>query len=369
MKAERNGKSKKAGTRRIAAAFLTVLALGAMLATTSYAWIKRQWTPSVYGDGIRIEAGSALAFRMNSEGAKAQTSVSLTGELGADFVLSPVSNCSGESRDFFTLDRSAESQADYRYRHVEQVGSAGTRDGWTKAGIKNGYIEISFSVLGRDDKADDGLNNYLKYVYLDGGSYLRSSAGQGGIDCAEAIRISLTVDEAGTAEAPLSGRSASGGRTVILGTGERDFEALTNQTFEENGETRWLADGVKYYQDAGPGSETPLIPRTFAAGNVPLRKTVRMQDFSAYDGGITAKDGARFADPEKCLTVIQPGQCKTITARVWLEGCDPLCSDDIAGLKLDLLLSFSALNCEISPETVDGREMHRVMEPSADETE
>ena len=45
---------------------------------------------------------------------------------------------------------------------------------------------------------------------------------------------------------------------------------------------------------------------------------------------------------EKPLFVLKQGTTRAITVRIWLEGEDPNCEDEIAGSALDLLVKFSA---------------------------
>ena len=50
-----------------------------------------------------------------------------------------------------------------------------------------------------------------------------------------------------------------------------------------------------------------------------------------------------FADFETTpLFVLEKNTTRAVTVRIWLEGEDPNCEDDIADSGLDLLLQFSA---------------------------
>ena len=83
-------------------AMLTAIVI--LLTGISYSWIRREWTPSIEQSNIKIITGGALVFQMG-EGSGFKDSETINEILGIEnFELKPVSNCTGESDDFFTLN-------------------------------------------------------------------------------------------------------------------------------------------------------------------------------------------------------------------------------------------------------------------------
>lgn len=336
----RKDPEKNSRIKRLAAGIMVLLSVSVTLVSVSYSWIRRQWTPSVSGQNLRIEASGALAFKLDGN---VTNTVTLTDGLGSGFVLRPVSNSSGKSEDFFSLDRSDNDEFKYAYEHI-------TRDpnstNWKSAASKYGYIETSFYILygdGSDSSTSGSSDGRVKFVYLDTAELKNSM--ENTLNAAQAARVSVSVEK------------ASKDVTYIFGNAENDNAfAITD---EKEGDT-WIADGVRYYV---PGSDY-VVSREVSEG-VSLYKDVRVEDMKSYNGGFTSLDGMEgtYVDPSRCLFEMQSRTAnKKVTVRVWLEGCDPICSDDIAGLQLDLLMSFAAADCSAVPVKAGEKEYYRVIE-------
>lgn len=339
----RQPENKKKITR-IIAGLMIIASISVTLISVSYSWIKRQWSPSVSGENIRIEASGALAFKLDGTNS-VQNTVSITDGLGSNFVLHPVSNATGRSEDFFTLNRDPASELDYYYEHIT---SDGTPSGWKTTGRLYGYIETSFNILygeGADASADSSSSDgRIKFVYLDTAE-LKNSL-ENSLNAAQAARVSITVERMGQ------------NITYVLGIADNTNSKAITDARDENG--TYLAHGVKYFL---PNGEV----RTMISDDVSLHKNVHVEDMKYYDGGIQTMEvngeASKYVDPSKCLFEIQSRtDNKRVTVRIWLEGCDPLCVDDIGGMQLDALLSFSAADCSITPVKVDGKEYYRIIE-------
>ena len=300
---------------------LTLLTVTVMLFTyVSYSWIRREWTPSIEQTNIKIVTSGALVFQMG-EGSGYSDSETINEILGIDdFELKPVSNCTGESDDFFALNFNDEMGWE-KYEHL----SLANYPDYTTMGKANGYLEFNFVLYA---PGEDGI---LRYVYLDE-AYVKDSNTENSY-YSECIRVSITNKT--TNETWMFGMGDSTGKT-----------AITN----DKSSGGYVANGALYYKTYDPTSEANSIPATtiiYKDGNnkkdtgISLEETQNYIGFSEKNG----KTNGKF-DTEKALFTLDSGNSTkgvTIVVRVWLEGADPKCQPkDILEPEIDLKLKFSS---------------------------
>ena len=124
-----------------------LLVLVFMLTYVSFAWLRRNWTPYVEENGIKVSTSGSLAFKLvDYDDANVGMSINSILKLGENFVLKPVSNVSGRSEDFFVRNAD-EGVGKEKYEHlnvqdyVKLTNDTLSSKTYSQMGIENGYIE------------------------------------------------------------------------------------------------------------------------------------------------------------------------------------------------------------------------------------
>ena len=319
---EMNNAQKKINWMRVLRPTALALVLLFLLSYATYAWMKRDWTPKIHQENVKIVAGSSLTFIYGEDEIDDIAVNELLGE--ENFVFKSVSNCSGYSDDFFALDYSTQGQYYDTFKKISlselTTEQQALTTKYTELGKKYGYVELTFHIA----SATEG-EVYDKEIYL-ADSFINGVAVEGddvttarNARAAEAVRISITVHATDT----LPETNTIFARTATTHTG------ITNLHVDGYG---YVANGASRYDRTvnPPKLATTVVFNVNAAS--------REEDLKITSTGI--KTFADFAtDP---LFVLEKGTKRAITVRIWLEGEDANCEDDIADSALDLLLQFSA---------------------------
>ncbi len=331
-------------------------------AEVTHAWISRKWSTVISEDNIVIEANNALAFKLSDHDLGAQDQLNLALLLGvSSFVLRPVSNASGESEDFFTLYR---EQEPFRFVHVT------TQSYWKQAGIDNGYIEGSFFIL--SGNLSDSTRS--RYLYLNPESILEVFDEDQ--KAASAIRISMTVGN--PAQNPTTFLFTKEGVTRNNPDGF-SYTAVNNAKTVVGENTTWVMNGCPYYEGA-----TETRTTEFGGANVVVPLIRNPEQFPDRYGYVMTTDpndpdnlvyysenGVNFIDPDTCLYKFSGDSSVQITLRVWLEGEDPYCVEEIAGKRLKLIISFGSATCSSNPNDaveIGGKLVYPVIKSYEEET-
>lgn len=297
------------------------LALVFLLSCATYAWLKRDWKPKIHQENVKIVAGSSLTFIYGEDEIDDISVNELLGE--KNFVFKSISNSTGKSEDFFALDYSSQGPYYDTFKKIslleldEDLQNSTTK--YTELGIKYGYVELTFHI------ASAGGDVYSKNIYLadsfingvvvDGNEALTNRNAK----AAEAVRISITAHKTDTL--PES--------TTIFAKNATSHTGITNKHVDGYG---YVADGAARYDRT---KNPPELAKT-----VVFEVNAAMQE---EDLKVTTPDINTFADFETTpLFILEKNTTRAVTVRIWLEGEDPNCEDDIADSGLDLLLQFSA---------------------------
>ncbi len=342
-----------------------ILSIAVLLVYGTYSWVRRQWTPTIEQSGIKIATGDSLSFMFDDSVSGFQTS--LNALLGMEnFVLKSVSNATGESDHFFTLEPDAKGVGYERYSHINKDKLINGTEGYTQSqiymelGKQYGYVEITFKIYSPEGNAD-------RYVYIDTTgneeklpSHISNSASSADIADGEpnpeyAIRVSMTWDEDGEEKTVIF---ANDGR-VDAKDSEGNImlhKAVTNEIIEGHGTYGYIADTelrcemdenneVRRDENGDPiERENFTITLSDGPSEKDAFRETTLQKLSAYNG----------ETEESCLFALGAGQFKEVTVRVWLEGVDKNCVNSIAGRELDLLLRFASKTfSEETEETTD----------------
>ncbi len=314
------------------------MSVAILLTTLTYSWIRRTWVSSVYEEKIKIEANGSLAFKLKSDDDVARDSLSILNILNyKDFVFKPVSNFSGKSDDFFTVDRTTENTE--KYLHLMPPNGRIESSAYQELGKNYGYIEFRFLLVGDEERVNENNENgneeikrqYTKYVFLDAGSFFDAydpDALQ--VNPADALRVSISVVGDNNHTYLFKKPDAQGGMLHTAVNNAKDTS--------DTGTVVWKANGANFRNEDHEEATT----FTYGGETLDIVKTCDALSLDQYDGGIYKKDGKFYITPGKCLGWFSPGGQMWVSVRIWLEGTDPVCKDDIAGQRLKLYLNHEA---------------------------
>ena len=284
-----------------------------LLTYVSYSWIRREWSPRIEQAGITIATGNTLAFVFDEENPNSamQDFKDLLGV--GDFQLKSVSNLTGLSEDFFSLEADPQRTGAQYYRLMNIRQGAGSVDD-TQIGITKGYVDVTFTVRA---PRNDG---YTRYIYIDTDSIL-----EGDPEVLSAIRIAVTLSDR---------EGDTRGTTYLFGSSAKQHKAINN--VKNNSTAEYLMNGQRRYQDELDETGAP-IPLTQTEDRYDIVKDGAMlHTFDEFNGNKEDLLGTT-------LFPLENGQDKVISVRIWAEGEDENCTSMISGKEFNLMLKFSAL--------------------------
>lgn len=292
-----------------------------MLVTFTYTWVSRNWTPSIKADDIGIASSGALVISVLSDTSAVHEEVSLNDVVGLEvnnsFVFKQVSSQDGTT--FFWKDFSPTVAGDFPaiFHKIDDKDSH-----------QKDYIDTKFCL-----KLDDSLTT-SKYIFIHPETiidYVKENATDP--DVAKAIRISLTYDKEIVTE---SGTQIVN-ETVILGNLD-DNDSVINARNDgaTNDSYRAVlsdADGKTDEETSGAlGHQVVYGLHYFNCGRTSFNAD---EPFHESNYNFT-RDG------DRALFTLNPGEFKWVDMRIWLEGQDDNCVQEIAGEKFDMVLKFDS---------------------------
>ncbi len=348
---------------KIAMSCISIAMCIVTLFSFSFSWIKRDWSPTVEQEGITITATSALSLILNGE---SRETIKLEEVLGVkDVNLRQISNATGESDDFFYL----ESDGQIKNSIIHRVTKSDEEANDNTFSQKHGYVEFKFMITGKA-----AGSNVTQKVFLSQSSHLQAPTLT--IDAAEAesvVRAAIEKDEkymAGAEEVTRDDLASATSDNYVAWVKEaydaryeRLLQAIrisiTTSGIKEDGEedasiykTIGLIGGVHEANFTHKG----LDPDNADGKKLYMGDNINNELVVSYDAKETDKEKRTFQNfnefVENGATILEmkPNTIHYITIRVWLEGTDDACTEDIAGLKFDLLLQFAS-NIDQNTET------------------
>ena len=299
--------------KRLISLFMALWLL-VMLVTFTYTWVSRNWTPSIKGEDIGIASSGALVISVLSDTSAVHQEVSLNDVVGLEvnngFVFKQVSSQDGNN--FFWKDFSPTVTGD-KPAIFRKIDTTDTH--------KKDFIDTKFCL-----KLDDSLSE-SKYIFIHPETiidYVKENSTDP--DVAKAIRISLSYDKKIVTD---SGTQLER-ETVILGNLDDNESVINHDSYravlsDANGKTdeensgalgRQVVYGLHYF-DCGRTSFNADEP--FHESNYNFER-----------------------DPDRALFTLAPGEFIWVEMRIWLEGQDDNCVQEIAGEKFDLVLKFDS---------------------------
>lgn len=333
-----NNQKKKSKWIRAIRPIAFVLVLVVLLGYSTYAWMKRDWTPTLREENVRIVAGSSLVFEFGNDQVK-DTAINELAGMG-EFVFKSVSNSTGKSGDFFALNYHPNGEYFDSFKHLstDEISEAdfiesGALNKEMLLGKRYGYVELTFKVkteLGENDT--DKLVRLHKDSCIKGsekdaeGNPLSAEAKAKNANAALAMRVSISVFDGDTETDTFIYSPRADGNGAPTHTG------ITNRFADGIG---YVADGATRY-DYDVDNKTATLAQVARDGS-PLKITPT---------GVKALASSteNENDVNETLFRLNKGETKTIVVRIWLEGEDADCTDDkVLGGELDLLLKFEAI--------------------------
>lgn len=268
-----------------------------LLIAFTYTWVARNWTPSFQQNEIKISTSGALVISLTGD--DNHDVVSLNEVVGLDsFVFKQVSSQDGET--FFWKDFTPTLNDEPAiYKKVTDLQ-------------KENYIDTKFAI-----KLDDSLTT-PKYIFIHPDSFLNSENFGISSDVAKAIRISLQYEDIDENGQPKTYSYILGKTTDGIDIDYSTFAVLPD------------ADGKNDEDITATNQQTVYSLDYFNAG---------------WDNYTTGQTDHNFeVDPSRVLFQLNPGGIRWINMRIWLEGADENCINEIAGQSFDMVLKFDSIS-------------------------
>jgi len=306
------------------------------LVGTSYSWIKREWTPHFEAQNMTVETSGSLAIQFEGiqGGAVITDSVDLNETLDLeDFKLHQVSNLTGLSDDFFNID-STLGHGYETFNHLQKLQN----ETYATFAKQHGYIEGRFLITCKA-KTGNEESAFKKFVFFDPDeSYIEPVTTSGEYDVSEAIRVSLTIE--GT---DYGGGGSAGSdinylfrKTKMNGTTFKAHVGALNTKDDDGG---YVINGLDLYLRNAAGDIAGLNPVCFAQNN-------NVYTFEDFNGGSKDAQGNLQFDSSRALFSMASIEQRWVTLRIWLEGYDENCVDEVAGKMLNFKLTFKSWDVE-----------------------
>jgi len=287
-------------TKKIITA-VSLVWLSLLLVVFTYSWVVRNLTPSITQEELRISSSGALVISLDGDDNYNEINLNQIVSLES-FVFKQVSSSNG--RNFLWLDFTPTLEGNPAvYRYIDDNSTQ-----------KNNYVDTKFAI-----KLDDSLDQ-PKYVFLHPDCSITDDSDS--LDIAKAIRIALDYDVTNP-------DGSVDNYTYILGNTENGAPVDLN------------TNAVKKDSD---GKSVDDLSAT---------EQQTIYNFSYFNGGRTGPyNNDDPSDPEnynftpdekKCLLKIDPGVTQWINLRIWLEGADENCVNEIAGKNFNMVLKFDSV--------------------------
>lgn len=280
---------KESKKRVIVNALIIIQVVLILTISVSYAWFANKASPTIGEDNIKVSSAEGLVIKLNPDSA-GRSNIDLN-QLFSDwssFELNQVSSFNG--RDFFTIDFGAGLSYNLpTYVAIEPDQITGTINM-----ERYGCIDYNFYFA---------TETFAKHVYFHKDSFIRGNA-------ANSIRVAVTTTSGNVETTKIFG--------IVKENGTASFPYTTNAVMQSG---------------------------TFDYGQPSNARTTN-QDvflFSDYNGGRGNSD-EDIIDVSKMLFTMEPYQTLKVNIKIWLEGGDEDCDNDLANTTLDVLLKFGSAN-------------------------
>lgn len=316
-----NNTQKKINWIRVIRPIAVALALLFLLSYATYSWLKRDWKPKIHQENVKIVAGSSLTFIFQEDEID---DIPINDLLGMnEFTFKSVSNSTGKSEHFFNLNYGTQGEIYDTFNHLGFEDIVSDYDiyenRYTALGRSCGYVELTFKIASATEGEVKDKNIYLAGSSING---VDEANNESNAKAAKAIRISITVHATET-ESEIHyvfAKGANGEATTA------NHKGITYEYIDGYG---YVADNAPRYDRSGVNPELNTeIKIPGRSESISLMKTSTIKTFKCFE--------------DEPLFILKKGTQRSVTVRIWLEGEDENCTNDIADSALDVLLQFSA---------------------------
>lgn len=262
-----------------------------LLVSVTYSWISRSWTPKLDYPRIAIATTGALIITFEDDSVYNEVDLNELTQI-EEFALKQVSSPNG--REFVSAD----------FSPILEKGVPVYDDKTDKK-----YIKTEFWLKTQYESNED-LGNRSKEVFLSSDSYIKYDASDDDVARVDlAIRVSIEIQN---------------GPTYILCTGsDNDPDKLDGTYTKKAASLEAVGENIfENYPD------TTLKEGTY--------ESIVVYDLNYFNGELDDYGN------KKNLLTIDSSSGKKVTVRIWLEGCDENCVNEIAGEKLSICLKFDS---------------------------
>ncbi len=364
----------KSQKRTIAMSCISIAMCIVTLFSFSFSWIKRDWSPTVEQEGITITATSALSLILNGQ---SQNTIKLEEVLGVkDVNLRQISNATGGSGDFFYL----ESDGQIKNSIIHRVTKSDEEAKDNTFSQKYGYVEFKFMITGKA-----AGSSVTQKVFLSRSSHLQAPELKiDEKDAEDTVKAAIEKEKkymAGTEEVTaekLENARPDDYVAWVKAAYEARYESLlkairisiTTSGIKEDGDedtsiykTIGLIGGNhrENFTHEGLNPDKADGKKLYSNGSID-ESLVVSYDTNKDPKARTFQNFYEFVTTGATILEMKPNTIHYITIRVWLEGTDDACTEDIAGLKFDLLLQFESDTAQNTETTTAATETPEVTE-------
>ena len=273
--------------KNISLIMFTIAQIIILFGLASYAWFSDKNSPSISQNNIKVTSAEGLVIKLTAD-SEARTSVNLN-ELMSDFDSFELRQMSSaDAINFYTIDFGAGLSSNLPVYDLIGTTADGTIDM-----DQYGCIDYNFYLQTED---------FAKHVYLHKDTSLVGSA-------SDAIRVAVTVKDSNYDIVKIFGTEAENAANdsfvtrAVISEGEFDFSNVDN---------------------------------SFVSNQI-------VHTFDEFNGGRGTSDEDPI-DLSKVLLTIPANTVVKINVKVWLEGGDPDCDNDLSNTFVDLMLKFGSAN-------------------------
>ena len=323
-----HSRNKKKGWMTIMRPATLLFIMVLLFSYVSYAWMRREWTPYVEQEGITISTSGSLVFQLDNNQGGTGMSINKILELDDDFVLKPVSNLTGRSEDFFTLNMTG-GEGNEKYQHLRPATSGSSSADYTSLGVENGYIEFKMALFSPE------TNGETRYIYIHPDSHIELNKINPNSNVINCIRVSITLYD-----------QTSAGKTIIFIPDGITAHNVTGYSpafhsgvnTKQNEDKTYVMDTINYYSN--PANK--IVATKNGDDYIVIPTQTEVAYLKDYMGGFDTEPDAGSPSENNTLFTLTDNDQVWVTIRIWAEGTHPDCTEEIAGAQINLKLKFGA---------------------------
>lgn len=307
---------KKKNKSKITLISLSIIWIFSLCAAATYAWVARSWTPTLEYGEINIATSGAIVIQIDDKDGVtgAYNEINLNDLMDVhSFALKQVSSSNG--RNFLGADFNPVLSGKSPIYSTDVSGK---------------YIETKFNLVAQKYNSDELTN--IKNVFIHPDSKLTYNPLTTYEEDPETGSVVAIEDDSFNVEKAIRvSIDVQGIENPFIFCADRDDLDAKDGIFDGLYAVDTSEFGIK-------NSENKDIFVDYNTDDEKLNSKVlssqQCYSFSFFDG----------SSPTKTLFQINEKVPLRVTVRIWLEGCDPYCVDEIAGKSFSLLLKFDCVD-------------------------